>query len=190
MMKRWVSHGCDSGERRVTSVARFYLWRLFALCVRVGDRVKVTTFKPEYRDAFKELNLEWIRTHFKVEKKDLEQLENPEAIRSAGGEVFFICEDDGTPAATAALIRMDDGGFQLAKMAVRPDQRGKKLGDLLMRLTEAWARERKAARLYLISNTDLEPAIALYLKHGFSVISVGQHSDYERGNIVMEKRFA
>ncbi len=152
--------------------------------------MKVTTFKPELRDAFKALNLEWVRTHFKVEPKDLEQLENPEAIRASGGEIFFVTTDEGEAVATAALIRMDDGGFELAKMAVRPDQRGKKFGDLLMKLTEAWARERGANRIYLISNTDLEPAIALYLKHGFSVISVGQHPDYERGNIQMEKRFA
>jgi GNAT superfamily N-acetyltransferase len=151
--------------------------------------MKVTTFKPEYRDAFRELNLEWIRTHFKVEKKDLEQLENPEAIRADGGEVFFIVDDAGEAIATAAMIRMSDGGFELAKMAVRPDHRGRQFGELLMKLTEAWARERAATRVYLISNTDLEPAIALYLKHGFTVISVGQHADYERGNIEMEKRF-
>ena len=151
--------------------------------------MKVMTFKPEFRDAFRELNLEWIRTHFKIEKKDLEQLENPEAIREGGGEIFFVVNDAGEAIATAALIRMPDGGFELAKMAVRPDFRGKKLGDLLMKLTEAWARERDATRVYLVSNTDLEPAIALYLKHGFSVISVGQNPDYERGNIEMEKRF-
>lgn len=148
--------------------------------------MKVSTFKPEYREAFKELNLQWIREHFEVEPKDLKQLENPEAIREAGGEVFFVTSDRGEAIATAALIKID-GGFELAKMAVRPDFRGKKIGDLLLRLVEAWARERKAVRLFLISNTELEPAIALYLKHGFVVTKMGQNPDYARGNIEMEK---
>lgn len=151
--------------------------------------MKVTAYKPEFKDAFRELNLEWIRAHFKVEKKDEEQLSNPEAIVAAGGEVFFLVSDEGEAIATAAMIKMDDGGFELAKMAVRPNHRGKKLGDMIMKLTDAWAREMKATRIYLISNTDLEAAIALYLKHGFTVISIGPHADYERGNIEMEKRF-
>lgn len=184
--------------------------------------MKVTTFRPKLRDAFRDLNLQWIREHFKVEKKDLEQLENPEAIRAGGGEVFFVTTDDGEAVATAAMIRISGGEaagadgaassagsggafdasgpggeasggaagaptYELAKMAVRPDQRGKKLGDLLMKLTEAWARERKAQKIVLISNTDLEPAIALYLKHGYTVTKLGQNPDYERGNIEMEK---
>jgi putative acetyltransferase len=153
-----------------------------------GLSVKVSTYNPKFKDAFKELNLQWIVEHFKIEKKDLEQLENPEAIRAGGGEVFFLATDDDEPLATASMIKMAHGGYELAKMAVRPDQRGKKLGDLLMRLTEAWARERNATRIYLISNTELEAAIALYLKSGFSVISVGQHPEYERGNIEMEKK--
>ena len=150
--------------------------------------MKVTTYNPKFKDAFRDLNLQWIREHFKVEKKDLEQLENPDTIRNGGGEIFFITTDEDEPIATAAMVKMSDGGYELAKMAVRPDQRGKKLGDLIMRLTEAWARERNATRIYLASNTDLEPAIALYLKSGFSVISVGQNPDYERGNIEMEKK--
>lgn len=152
--------------------------------------MKVTTYDVRFREAFKDLNLQWIKEHFKVETKDLEQLGDPEAIRAGGGEVFFLTTDQDEPIATAAMIKMSDGGYELAKMAVRPDYRGKKLGDLLMRLTEAWARERNATRIYLASNTDLEPAIALYLKSGFSVISVGPHPVYERGNIEMEKQLS
>ncbi len=146
------------------------------------------TFDPKYKDAFRDLNLDWIETHFKVEKKDREQLDNPEAIIAGGGEVFFIVNDGGEAVGTAAMVKMNDGGYEIAKMAVRHDCRGKKLGDLIMKLTDAWAREKNANRVYLVSNTELEPAIALYLKHGFSVISVGQHPEYERGNIEMEKR--
>ncbi len=150
--------------------------------------MKVTTYLPEYKNAFRDLNLEWIEHYFKVEKKDREQLSNPEAIVASGGEVFFIVSDKGEAIATAAMIKMSDGGYEIAKMAVQPDHRGKKLGDLIMKLTEAWAREKSATRIYLVSNTELEAAIALYLKHGYTVISVGQHPEYERGNIEMEKR--
>ncbi len=151
--------------------------------------MKVVTYDPKYKTAFRDLNLQWIEEHFKVEKKDREQLDNPEEICAGGGEVFFMVSEHGEAIATAAMIKMLDGGFEIAKMAVRPDFRGKKLGDILMNLVEAWARDKNASRIYLISNTELEPAIALYLKHGFTVISVGQNAEYERGNIEMEKRF-
>ena len=48
------------------------------------------------------------------------------------------------------------------------------------------ARESGAEAVYLLSNTALAPAIALYRKHGFKTMSEGRHPVYARCNIVME----
>ena len=49
------------------------------------------------------------------------------------------------------------------------------------------ARKDGAETVYLLSNTVLKPAIALYRKHGFHSLSEGPHPVYARCNIVMER---
>jgi len=148
----------------------------------------IITFRPEHKKAFRDLNLAWIREYFWVEEKDTAQTNNPEECLAGGGEIFFgLDEGTGEAVATCALYRVSESVFELAKMAVRSDQKGKGLGDALMIAAEAWARGKGAKKILILSNTVLEPAINLYRKHGFLTVSEGQHPDYERCNIVMEK---
>jgi putative acetyltransferase len=148
----------------------------------------IIKFRPEHKKAFRDLNLAWIREHFWVEEKDTAQTNNPEECLAGGGEIFFGLENEtGEAVATCALYRLEEGVFELAKMAVRSDQKGKGWGNELMAAAEAWARERGAKKILILSNTVLEPAINLYRKHGFHTVREGQHRDYQRCNIVMEK---
>jgi GNAT superfamily N-acetyltransferase len=80
---------------------------------------------------------------------------------------------------------MEDGSYELAKMAVSPEARGKNIGWLLGNAIIEKARSIGAHRLYLESNTILKPAISLYHKLGFKKIT-GPPSPYERANIQME----
>lgn len=146
----------------------------------------VCVFEPKYRSAFKELNLEWIQKYFRVEKKDIEQVENPESCLAEGGQIFFVVEK-GVALGTCAMYFVSPGVFELAKMAVAPNAQGRGYGDLLMKAAEEWARGEKAKEIIILSNTVLEPAISLYKKHGFETIKLGPHPDYERCDIVMRK---
>jgi GNAT superfamily N-acetyltransferase len=146
----------------------------------------VITFRPEYRGVFRELNLEWITKYFRVEKKDVEQVESPETCLKDGGEVFFVVVG-GEAVGTCAMYRIGEGRYELAKMAVRPDCHGRGFGDLLMLEAERWARSRAAREILILSNTVLEPAIRLYKKHAYKTIRLGPHPDYERCNIEMLK---
>lgn len=146
----------------------------------------MTTFDPKYRGAFKNLNLEWIKKYFKVEKKDIEQIENPEVCLKQGGEIFFAISN-GEAVGTCAMYKVDEDCFELAKMAVRPDHHGRGIGDLLMTAAEVWALNKGAAKILILSNTILEPAINLYKKHGYETTHLGPHPDYERCNIEMLK---
>lgn len=146
--------------------------------------MEITRFDENFRDAFAYLNRQWIEEHFRIEALDIEQLGRPEAIRAAGGEIFFVVEG-GRAVGTCAMIPHGEREFELAKMAVDPAARGRGYGDLLMRVALGWARDRKARRVTLLSNTILAPAIALYRKHGFRVAHLGPHPDYERCDIEM-----
>lgn len=146
-------------------------------------------YDKQFNPAFRSLNLEWIERYFKVEKKDLEQVDNPETCIRGGGQIFFVMVG-GEAVGTCAMYKIGEKKYELAKMAVNPGMRGKGYGDLLMVGAEEWARAQGATEILILSNTVLEPAIRLYKKHGFETVHLGPHPDYERCNIEMRKRIA
>lgn len=149
-------------------------------------KATVVTYQPEYKGAFKDLNLEWIEKYFKVEKKDIHQVENPEECIATGGQIFFVVHD-GEVAGTCAVYKIGDRYYEIAKMAVAPKWQGHGFGDTLMEVAEQWAREQNAREILILSNTVLKTAITLYKKHEYEVVHLGPHPDYERCNIEMRK---
>lgn len=155
--------------------------------LRESSQVKVVAYQPKYRQAFYDLNEEWISTYFKMESSDYKALEDPEGhILKKGGHIFVALYND-EPVGVCALIRMNDPDydFELAKMAVSPRAQGKSIGWLLGKACMDKARELGASKLYLESNTILKPAISLYHKMGFQKVAA-RKSPYERANIQME----
>lgn len=156
--------------------------------LRESKDVKIVEFQPKYKNAFKDLNEEWIRNYFEIESADRKVLENPETyILDKGGEIFVALYKD-EPLGVCALIKMDDPEYQfeMAKMAVSPKAQGKNMGFLLGQEVIRSARESGASKIYLESNTILKPAINLYYKLGFIKIS-GRPTPYKRANIQMER---
>lgn len=156
--------------------------------LRESGDVEIVDFEPRYARAFRDLNEEWITTWFKMEEEDYHALDHPhEHILDKGGHIF-IALYKGEPVGTCAIIKMSDGGFELAKMGVSPKAKGKGIGWLLGRACLEKARALGAHRVYLESNTRLKPAISLYHKLGFRKIA-GPPSPYERCDIQMELIF-
>jgi hypothetical protein len=54
----------------------------------------IITYQAQFQDEFRKLNLEWIRKHFKVEQKDLDQVNNPQDCLAGGGQIFFVLKDN------------------------------------------------------------------------------------------------
>lgn len=148
--------------------------------------MKISPFRPQYAEDFKELNLEWLRHFFVVEPHDEEVLGDPEKyIIEPGGKIFFV-EDEGKIVATVALMKMEDGVFELTKMAVSPEVRGKKIGQQLMAHTLEYARSQNWDKLIIYSNRRLENAIYIYKKFGFKEIPLEKDLPYDRADIKME----
>lgn len=147
--------------------------------------MKILTYSPEFATHFKDLNLEWLEHYFHVEPHDEEVLGNPEKyIIEPGGNIFFVLENE-TVMATVALMKMEEGVFELTKMAVSPEARGKKIGQYLMQFTIKYAREQGWQKLVIYSNRKLENAIHIYRKFGFIEIPLEQNNPYGRGDIKM-----
>lgn len=151
---------------------------------RMMSAVEIVDFRPEYREHFKTLNLEWLEKHFSVEPVDREVLWNPERILEEGGVILFALID-GQVVGTCALQRQGDK-WELTKMAVTAAHQGRKIGKTLMLATLERAREMGIETLYLVTNSSLTPAVSLYRKVGFRVTSCGQHPKYQRGDLTME----
>jgi DNA-binding MarR family transcriptional regulator/N-acetylglutamate synthase-like GNAT family acetyltransferase len=149
-----------------------------------GD-VQIVDYEPRYAHAFRQLNEEWITTWFKMEEEDYHALDHPQEHILDGGGHIYIALYKGEPVGACAIIKMSDGGFELAKMGVSPKAKGKGIGWLLGRACLEKARALGAHRVYLESNTRLKPAISLYHKLGFRKIA-GPPSPYERCDIQME----
>lgn len=152
---------------------------------REGNRITIVDYTPQYQQAFRKLNEQWITTYFKMEETDYKSLDHPqEYILDKGGHIFMALYGD-TAVGACALIPMDATTFELAKMAVAPEMQGRHIGWLLGQAVVEKARALGAKKLYLESNTILNPAIQLYHKLGFQKIT-GVPSPYERCNIQME----
>jgi len=154
---------------------------------RESAEVQIVNYMPAYRQAFKQLNEEWITRYFKMEETDHKSLDHPdEYILDNGGHIFMAIYE-GQPIGACALINMGDDVYELAKMAVSPLAQGKGIGFLLGEACIDKAKALGAKSIYLESNTRLKPAINLYHKLGFKKIT-GHPSPYERCDIQMEMK--
>ncbi|MEO6406237.1 MAG: hypothetical protein ABIY51_02695 [Ferruginibacter sp.] len=79
---------------------------------------EVIDFAPEYRDAIRQLNYEWLQKYFFVEESDVLQLNDPEnEILGKGGAIYYV-KHKKTIVATASLMKKAENIYELSKMAV------------------------------------------------------------------------
>ncbi len=155
--------------------------------LRESKDVQIVEYEPQYKEAFKALNVEWISKYFEMEESDYKALDHPEEyILNKGGKILVALYKN-EPVGVCALIKMQNSeyDFEMAKMAVSPKAQGKSIGWLLGKAIANKAKELGAEKIYLESNTILKPAINLYYKLGFEKV-FGLETPYKRCNIQME----
>jgi len=145
----------------------------------------IVSYHPKYAAAYKKLNLAWIEKYFVVEEHDIEQLDNPETyIINKGGYILFANHENEI-VGTCALIKTGEAEFELAKMAVAENMRGKQIGKLIGEAAIEQAKDAGARRVWLESNRILTTALNLYRKLGFKEIPMSA-TPYARADIKME----
>ncbi|MDP8244714.1 MAG: GNAT family N-acetyltransferase [Candidatus Hinthialibacter antarcticus] len=149
--------------------------------------VEIIEYQPQYQADFMRLNLAWIEKYFIVEDIDRQLLERPgEEIIAPGGTVL-LAQLDGAVVGTAAMVKLDDGVFELSKMSVDETLQGRGIGRALLNAAVDWARAQDAREVVLETNTILGPAIHLYESVGFEAFEDDALSHYERVNLRMRK---
>ena len=152
--------------------------------------IKIIDFKDKYSSYFYDLNVEWLKKYFYVEKHDEEVLSNPKKfIIESGGIVLFAQYDNKIVGTVALMYLKDENCFELTKMAVSPEYRGKKIGQIILDNCIKKAKEMGLDRLILYSNRVLENAIHIYKKYGFVETPIKEGSPYKRADIKMVLKF-
>src|SRR5689334_6439033 len=129
--------------------------------------VEIIDYAGEYAKDFRDLNLEWLESYNLTESHDLEIINHPqETILDNGGYIFLAKEGDKI-IGTAGIANEGDSVFELVKMTVTPSFRGKGISKMLIEKCLDKARELKAKKVFLYSNSQLQTAISLYKKYGF-----------------------
>lgn len=130
--------------------------------------IEIRSLRPgDDATAFRTLNEEWITRDFVLEQNDIETLGNPDASVFGKGGHIFMAYSGAEPVGCVALIPMDNGEFELSKMAVSPQCRGRGIGRRLLEYAIAQARIIGVRSLFLGSSTKLPNAVHLYESVGF-----------------------
>jgi ribosomal protein S18 acetylase RimI-like enzyme len=147
--------------------------------------IQIVDYRKEHQPFFERFNRHWIEKHFWLEDLDRYVLGNPEeAIIQPGGAVLMALYDD-IPAGTVALKKVDDAIYEFTKMAVDENFRRRGIAEALSYAAFEKARQLRAKKIILYSQTGLQPAILLYRKLGFKEVPLNGVL-YKRANIKME----
>ena len=145
--------------------------------------IEIVGFNKKYSEQFFILNKAWIEESWHLEDSDKKDLLNPDKIVENGGQIFFALENK-IAIGTVAMIKSSDNRFELAKMTVQEDFRGKGIANMLMDECLKFAKQNSSREIFLISNDSLTIARNLYDKYGFKDVELDSQK-YERGNVKM-----
>ncbi len=134
--------------------------------------VRIIPYEKKYQPDFKRLNLEWLDKYALTEQYDLDILDDPEGkIIRPGGSIYLAMENEKV-VGTAGLSKEEEGVFELVKMTVDPDSRGKGIGKILLEHCLLEAKTMRAKKIRLFSNSKLTTALGMYEKYGFRHVPV------------------
>ena len=156
----------------------------------VKSELRIVEFRDDLAQAFHDINAEWIEAMFVMEATDRKVLENPrEMIIDRDGLILFVEAADLGIVGAVALMKTNDGVYELTKMGVLESARGLKAGEFLLAACIDRARTMDMTSLYLLTNHICAAAIHLYEKAGFrhdAEIMEQYGKTYDRCDVAME----
>ena len=148
-----------------------------------NSNICINEYETKFDKDFFVLNKVWIEESWILEESDKKDLLNPKKIVAHGGQVFFAVESQSA-VGTVAMIKSSEYKFELAKMTVKENYRGKGIANMLMDQCLDFAKQKNAKEIFLISNDSLTIARNLYDKYGFKEVDLDSQK-YDRGNVKM-----
>lgn len=151
--------------------------------------MEIIDYKDIYQPDFKRLNAEWLEKYGLMESHDLEVLDDPKNTVIAGGGCIFLAKENDAVIGTAGLWKENESEYELIKMTVDPEFRGKGISKLLLDRCLLEANNLSAKKLFLYSNSQLKTALKLYEQYGFKYVPVVD-APFVTADIKMELQLA
>ncbi len=148
--------------------------------------VLIDTFHPDDQPAFEALNRAWLEEHGLIEDPDERQLRDPIGQIVAPGGQIFVARRRGEVIGTCAVMPHGQDVLELVKLTVAPDAQGLGLGRRLVETCLAFAGQRRARRLVLLSSSKLDTALHLYERLGFRRAPIPSDALYLTADVYME----
>ena len=147
--------------------------------------ITIIEYVEKYQPQFYKLNEIWLDKYNLKESHDLLILNNPEQMIISKGGFIWLAKTGDDIVGTVALIKETDEIFELAKMAVDDEFKGRGISKILIETAINKAKQLGAKKLELFSNHQLIAALQLYKKYGFTQIEVSNYS-FKTADVKME----
>ena len=149
------------------------------------NHIEILPYSPEYSRFFKSINQPWVEELFALEAFDQAQFDYPEeTIIQPGGAIIFAKIGEEI-VGTAGLHKVSDEVYELIKMGVVAEAKGKGVGMFVAKEILQKAREMGAKKVILYTHTKLAPALRIYEKLGFKEAEL-EEGKYCRCDLKME----
>jgi putative acetyltransferase len=138
----------------------------------MDEPIEIIEYIDKYRQDFRRLNLEWLDKYNLTESHDLLILDDPQGIVLDNGGFIWLAKAGEEIVGSVGIMNEGEGIFELIKMGVNENWRGKGIGRMLIEVCLRKAQEIGVRRLILFSNHQLQTALKLYEKYGFKQVEV------------------
>lgn len=156
---------------------------------RPGPGFAIRQFGDGLAAEFARINRQWIEAMYALEPVDEAQLADPRReIVDPGGDILFVEDPELGIVGTCGLLKTGEAEFELIKMAVLAEARGRGAGEFLLRATIERAFAMGAERLFLLTNSKSQAAIRMYERNGFvhdAEILARRGGEYARCDVAM-----
>lgn len=147
--------------------------------------MKIIQFEEKYRQDFIDFNTDWIVSNFgSLEEHDIETFEKIDEEIKADAMIFFAVENE-IALATCMAKPMEEKTWEICKLGSNKKVPHKGAGSAVFEAAMNWALNHGAEKLFILSNSQLKPALHIYRKYGFKEIKLDNY-EYVRGDIAFE----
>jgi len=135
----------------------------------MDSSIEIISYDEKYHADFKSLNLDYLDKYNLTESHDMIILDNPEEIVLGSGGFLWLAKAGEEIVGTVGILNEGHGIFELIKMCVAENWRGRGISKLLMETCLQKVKELGGEKLILFSNHQLQTALKLYAKYGFKM---------------------
>ena len=153
--------------------------------------IEIQVWDASYKNEFRQLNMCWLETYFadQIEEEDRLILNNPQSEVLAKGGYIWIALLGEQCVGVCALLPDTPCSYKVIKLAVDDAFQGQGIGLKLMLKCIEQSRLKGARYVSLETASKLVPALTLYERLGFEIVTPANGYTVKRSDVYMELKF-